>query len=498
MPDEFNALINNNTWNLVPFDNTKNVVGSKWIYKTKFHYDGSIERHKARLVTQGFNQQAGVDFSETFSPVVKPTTVHIVLTLAISFGWVIRQLDVKNAFLHGHLTEEVYMRQPRSFVHPHFPHHICRLRKAIYGLKQAPCAWFHRFSSFLLTHNFVCSKSDNSLFICRQGHSIIYLLLYVDDIIITGNSPSLISSFINSIASHFAMKDLGDLHFFLGVQAIRNSKGLFLSQQKYVSDSLLHFHLHTLKPVRTPLATRTSLSLTDGELLSDATEYRSMVGALQCLTLTRPDITYAVHLVSQFMHAPRTTHMFAVKRIFRYLQGTLDHGLWLQTSARPVCILAYSDADWAGCPDSSRSTTGFAVFLGPNLVSWKSKKQLTVSKSYTEAEYRAIAYTVQDTLHIRSILFVLSFPIRDPVQLLCDNISVSYLTANPVQHARSKHIQIDYHFVRKRVAHGDLVVKYIPTHLELADIFTKSLSSQQFHFLKDNPHVVSPAHLEGM
>ncbi|CAH9146417.1 unnamed protein product [Cuscuta epithymum] len=498
MADEFNALISNNTWDLVPFDSSKNVVGSKWIYKTKFHSDGSIERHKARLVAQGYNQQAGVDFSETFSPVVKPTTVRIVLTLAISFGWVMRQLDVKNAFLHGHLTEEVYMRQPQGFIHPQFPHHVCRLRKAIYGLKQAPRAWFHRFSSFLLTHNFVCSKSDNSLFIYRHGQSVMYLLLYVDDIIITGNSPSLVSSFITCIASHFAMKDLGDLHYFLGVQAVRNSKGVFLSQQKYVSDLLLRFHLHTLKSVRTPVATRTSLSLTDGELLADATEYRSMVGALQYLTLTRPDITYAVHLVSQFMHAPRTTHMLAVKRIFRYLQGTLDHGLWLQKSVRSLCLVAYSDADWAGCPDTSRSTTGFAIFLGPNLVSWKSKKQPTVSKSSTEAEYRAIAYTVQDTLHIRSVLFELGYPIRDPVQLFCDNISASYLTANPVQHARSKHIQIDYHFVRERVAHGDLFVKYVPTHLQLADIFTKALSSQQFNFLKDNLRVVSPAQLEGV
>ncbi|CAH9051136.1 unnamed protein product [Cuscuta europaea] len=374
MADEFNALINNNTWDLVPFDNSKNIVGCKWIYKTKYHSDGSLERHKARLVAQGFNQQAGIDFSETFSPVVKPTTVRIVLTLVISFGWGIRQFDVKNAFLHGNLTEEVYMRQPRGFIHPHFPNHICRLCKAIYGLKQAPRAWFHRFSSFLLQHNFSCSKSDNSLFIYRQNNTIIYLLLYVDDIIITGNSEFSVTQFISIISKHFAMKDLGNLHYFLGVEAIRSAKGLFLSQHKYVTDLLARFHLHTVKPVRTPLASRTTLSISDGELLSDSTEYRSMVGALQYLTLTRPDITYAVHLVSQFMHAPRTTHIFAVKRIFRYLQRTRDHGLWLQQSNLPTCIVAYSDADWAGCPDSSRSTTGFAVFLGPNLVSWKAKK----------------------------------------------------------------------------------------------------------------------------
>ncbi|CAH9088823.1 unnamed protein product [Cuscuta epithymum] len=228
------------------------------------------------------------------------------------------------------------------------------------------------------------------------------------------------------VAQHFAMKDLGDLHYFLGVQAVRSSK------------------------------------------------------------------------VSQFMHAPRTTHLFAVKRIFRYLHGTLDHGLWLQPTSQATCVIAYSDVDWAGCPDTSRSTTGFDVFLGSNLVSWKSKKQPTVSKSSTEAEYRAVAYTVQDTLHIRSVLFELGFPVTTLVQLFCDNISASYLTANPVQHARSKHIQIDYHFVWERVAHGDLVLKYITTQLQLADIFTKSLSSRQFQFLKDNSRVVSPAQFEGV
>lgn len=498
MADEFNALINNRTWDLVPFDNSKNIVGCKWIYKTKFHSDGSVERHKARLVAQGFNQQAGIDFSETFSPVIKPTTVRVVLTLAVSFGWVIPQLDVKNAFLHGHLTKEVYMRQPRGFIHPQFPNHICHLRKAIYGLKQAPRAWFHRFSSFLLQQGFCCSKSDNSLFIYRHNTSIIYLLLYVDDIIITGNSTSTITKFISIISNHFAMKDLGDLHYFLGIESLQSHKGLFLSHTKYITDLLHRFHLHTVKPIRTQLASRATLSLSDGELLSDSTEYRSMVGALQYLTLTRPDITYAVHLVSQFMHAPRTTHLFSVKRIFRYLQGTRDHGLWLQPSAKPICVLAYSDADWAGCPDSSRSTTGFAVFLGPNLISWKAKKQPTVSKSSTEAEYRAIAYTVQDNLHIRSVLVELGFPITEPVHLLCDNISASYLTANPIQHVRSKHIHIDYHFVRERVAHGDLLVKHIPTHLQLADIFTKRLPNQCFHFLKDNLHVVSPAQLDGV
>ncbi|CAH9117808.1 unnamed protein product [Cuscuta europaea] len=310
------------------------------------------------------------------------------------------------------------------------------------------------------------------------------------------SSSSFVMSVIHTLSLQFAMKDLGDVHYFLGIQAKRTPNGLFLSQAKYISDLLHRFHLHTVKPVRIPLPSRTTLSLTDGELLSDATKYRSMVGALQYLIITRPDTTYVVHLVSQFMHAPRTTHLLAVKRISRYLQGTSAHGLWLKSDKNISVIMAYSDADWAGCPDISRSTTGYVVFLGSNLISWRSKKQPTVSKSSIEAEYRAIAYTVQDTLFIRSLLADMGIYISTPVQLHCDNVSASYLAVNPIQHDRSKHIKIDYHFVRERVAHGDLVVKYIPTQLQLADIFTKNLSSQRFEFLRSNLRVVSPAQIE--
>ncbi|XP_021837772.2 uncharacterized mitochondrial protein AtMg00810-like [Spinacia oleracea] len=339
---------------------------------------------------------------------------------------------------------------------------------------------------------FFCCQSDNSMFIFRCDKFIVYLLLYVDDIIVTGNSTPLITKFISLLPAEFAMKDLG------GVQAIRTSKGLFLCQKKYVHDLLLKFHLHTAKPVRTPLPSRTTLSITDGDLSSDPTEYRSMVGALQYLIMTRPGITYAVHLVFQFMHAPRTSHMLVVKRIYRYLQGTVDYGLCLRPGPDMSIMIAYSDADWAGCPDSCRSTTGYAIFLGGNLIFWRSKKQPTVSKSSTEAKYRVVAYTVQDTLWIRSLLAELRIVIRAPVKLFCDNVSASYLAVNPVQHDRSKHIKIDYHFVRERVAHGDLVVRYVPDELQIVDIFTKGLSDQRFVFLRSNLHVVPPAQIEGV
>ncbi|XP_020271922.1 uncharacterized protein LOC109847086 [Asparagus officinalis] len=288
------------------------------------------------------------------------------------------------------------------------------------------------------------------------------------------------------------MNDLGDVHYFLGVQVTHTPDILIFSQHKYVQNLLRKFHLHTLIPLCTPIAAKTKLSLNDGELLADPSVYRSMIGALKYLTITRPDIAFVVHVVFQFIHAPCTTHLLAVERVYRYLQGTSDHGLSLRKAIGSTRAIANSDADWADCLDSSRSTSGYAVFFGPNLISWHSKMQPTVLRSSTEAEYRALAYTVAETLWLRRLLVELGIVLRHPVTLFGDNISATYITANLVLHDRSKHINVDYHFVRERVAHGDLVVRYVPTQLQLADIFTKGLSSQRFLCLRNNLSISTP------
>uniref|UniRef100_A0A3Q7IW23 Reverse transcriptase Ty1/copia-type domain-containing protein n=1 Tax=Solanum lycopersicum TaxID=4081 RepID=A0A3Q7IW23_SOLLC len=258
------------------------------------------------------------------------------------------------------------------------------------------------------------------------------------------------------------MKDLGNLNYFLGVHVVRTLRGLHLSQQKYIVDLLLKFHMHTCKPVRTPIASHTCIALEDGTLLSVPIEYRNMVGALQYLTMTLHDIAYEVNIVPQFMHAPRTTHLHYVKRIFRYLQGTPTHGLFLR---------------WAGFPDTRRSMTVYAVFLGSNLISWRAKKQPTISKSSTEAEYRAIAYIVAETTWIH--------------HLLSEYGIYLHVCRNPAFHDRFKHIEVDFHYVRDKVSQGDLLVKYVPTRLQVADIFTKGLSFSQFSFLHDNLSVTT-------
>ncbi|KAJ0455459.1 putative RNA-directed DNA polymerase [Helianthus annuus] len=265
-----------------------------WLYRHKFKPDGTLDRYKARLVVNGKSQTVGIDCMETFSPVVKPTTIRTVLTLALSKGWPIHQMDVKNAFLHGTLNETVFMHQPPGFVDPCKPSHVCRLTKSLYGLKQAPRAWFHRFSSFILAHGFKGSTRDNSLFVYRHGDHTAYLLLYVDDIVLTASSSDFLTKIIKLLSGEFAMTDMGDLHYFLGISVTRDVNGMFLSQSQYTQDILHRANMSECKPCATPVDTSSKLSATDGTLLPDGTLYRSLAGALQYLTFTRPDISYAV------------------------------------------------------------------------------------------------------------------------------------------------------------------------------------------------------------
>lgn len=492
MLDEYNALMQNDTWSLVPCPAGVNVVTGKWIYRHKLHPDGSLARYKARWVLRGFTQREGVDYDETFSPVVKPATIRVVLSLATSKDWPMHQLDVKNAFLHGHLQETVYCQQPSGFVDSTKPSHVCRLHKSLYGLKQAPRTWFHRFTTFLHTIGFVASKCDSSLFTLHHGTSIAYLLLYVDDIILTANTPSLLNSIITSLKSEFSMSDLGDIHHFLGINVHRNKAGLFLSQQQYALEILDRARMLNCNPISTPIDTRSKLSSTAGQPYADPSHYRSLAGALQYLTLTRPDLSYAVQQVCLFMHAPHDGHFQLLKRILRYVRGTTHLGLQLYRSSTHD-LTAYSDADWAGCPDTRKSTSGFCVFLGDNIVSWSSKRQHTVSRSSAEAEYRAVANCVAESTWLRQLLTELRLPPSRATVVYCDNVSAMYLSSNPVQHQRTKHVEIDLHFVRDRVNLGEARVLHVPTTSQFADIFTKGLPSAVFTEFRSSLNVKSHA-----
>ncbi|GKV24033.1 hypothetical protein SLEP1_g33694 [Rubroshorea leprosula] len=373
MNEEYVALLHNKTWVLVPPPCGANIVGSKW---------------------------PGIDYDETFSPVVKSVTICTVLALALSKSWPIHQLDVKNAFLNGSLSEPVYMSQPPGFVDPQYPNHVCFLQRALYGLKQALRAWFQRFAAFLYSCGFIQAYSDCSMFLYHSNGMLAILLLYVDDIILTASTQPLLDHIIALLEKEFLMTDLGVLNYFLGITARFNSDGIFLCQTKYVADLLDCTGMSDCKAVSTPMTPKQKLVASDSPPCSDSTQYRSIVGALQYLTFTRPDIAFAVQQVRQYMHAPIENHFQAVKRILCYLQGTLHYGLQLFKDFSPSLHI-YADADWVGCLDSRRFTSGYCLFFGRSLVSWSSKKQPIVARSSAEAEYRAMANAVAEVVWVR-------------------------------------------------------------------------------------------------
>ncbi|KAK9048876.1 hypothetical protein SSX86_032155 [Deinandra increscens subsp. villosa] len=482
MQAEFDALQNNNTWTLVPSLTAPNLVGCKWVFRTKYKPDGTVDRLKARLVAKGFNQRPGIDYVETFSPVLKPATLRTLLSLAVSNSWPLRQLDVNNAFLQGTLNEDVFMAQPPGFINPSFPNHVCKLNKAIYGLKQASRAWYEELKTYLLSQGFISTISDSSLFIHTTGPSPLYVLVYVDDIIITGPSHNLIDHFIHSLSVKFSLKDLGSLSYFLGIEVIPHPLGLLLSQTKYIQDIINRAKMSNCKASSTPIICSEPLTLQGGTPHSSPTDYRTLVGALQYLSLTRPDIAFTVNRLSQFMHAPSSIHWQALKRLLRYLQGTSHHGFLIRKES-PLYLHAFTDADWAGDKDNYRSTTGYIVYLGSNPISWSSKRQSTLARSSTEAEFRAVASTTTEVQWLSNLLTELGFKSVTTPTIYCDNLSATTYSANPVFHSRMKHLALDFHFVREKVRDGSLRVNHISGDDQLADVLTKPLLRPRFNYL---------------
>ena len=485
------------TWSLVPLPPGRQAIGSKWVFRVKKNPDGSIQKYKARLVAKGFHQREGFDFSETFSPVVKPATIRLMLTVALSKEWQIRQCDFNNAFLNGDLDEEVFMLQPEGFISSDASL-VCKLKKALYGLKQAPRAWFDKLRTTLQQFGFTNTHSDTSLFCLFSSDSVIYVLVYVDDILITGNNSAEISQLISNLHSKFALKDMGPLHYFLGIEATYSSAGtIHLNQSKYITDLLTKAGMDAAKSMPTPMISSHKLTASGGTTFANPSLYRSVVGGLQYATITRPDITYAVNRVCQFMQQPLESHWKAVKRILRYLSGTVSHGLTFHKNS-DLRLLAFCDADWGSDLDDRKSTTGFCVYLGSNLISWSSKKQNVVSRSSTEAEFRSLASVMTELAWLQSLMLELHLPIAMPT-VFCDNQGAVQLAANPVLHNRTKHFELDLFFVRDLVIQKKVSVQHIPSEDQIADTFTKPISSVQFHIFKDKlrVHPNAPLSLRG-
>ena len=483
MVDEMAALHSNGTWDLVVLPSGKSTVGCRWVYAVKVGPDGQVDRLKARLVAKGYTQVYGSDYGDTFSPVAKIASVRLLLSMAAMCSWPLYQLDIKNAFLHGDLAEEVYMEQPPGFVAQGESGLVCRLRRSLYGLKQSPRAWFSRFSSVVQEFGMLRSTADHSVFYHHNSlGQCIYLVVYVDDIVITGSDQDGIQKLKQHLFTHFQTKDLGKLKYFLGIEIAQSSSGVVLSQRKYALDILEETGMLDCKPVDTPMDPNVKLVPGQGEPLGDPGRYRRLVGKLNYLTITRPDISFPVSVVSQFLQSPCDSHWDAVIRILRYIKSTPGQGVLYENRGHTQ-VVGYTDADWAGSPTDRRSTSGYCVFIGGNLISWKSKKQDVVARSSAEAEYRAMALATCELIWLRHLLRELRFGKDEQMKLICDNQAALHIASNPVFHERTKHIEVDCHFIREKIASGCVATSFVNSNDQLADIFTKSLRGPRIKYI---------------
>nr|ABF97883.1 retrotransposon protein, putative, unclassified [Oryza sativa Japonica Group] len=488
MHEELNNFARNKVWTLVERPRDHNVIGTKWVFRNKQDENGLVVRNKARLVAQGFTQVEGLDFGETFAPVTRLEAIRIFLAFASCFDIKLFQMDVKSAFLNGEIAELVFVEQPPGFEDPKYPNHVYKLSKAFYGLKQAPRAWYERLKDFLLSKDFKIGKVDTTLFTKIIGDDFFVCQIYVDDIIFGSTNEVFCKEFGDMMSREFEMSMIGELSFFLGLQIKQLKDGTFVSQTKYIKDLLKRFGLEDAKPTKTPMATNRHLDLDEGGKPVDLKLYCSMIGSLLYLTASRPDIMFSVYMCARFQATPKECHLVAVKRIPRYLKHSSTIGLWYPKCAK-FKLVGYFDSDYAGCKVDRKSTSDSCQMLGRSLVSWSSKKQNSVALSTAEAEYVSAGSCCAQLLWMKQTLldYGISFT-KTP--LLCDNDSAIKIANNPVQHSRTKHIDIRHHFLRDHVDKCDIVISHIRTENQLADIFTKPLDETRFCKLRNELNVI--------
>ncbi|GAA0166120.1 transmembrane signal receptor [Lithospermum erythrorhizon] len=435
MNEEIKSIEKNDTWELTSLPSHKSAIGVKWVFKTKTNLDGSINKHKARLVAKGYKQKEGEDFNEVFAPVSRLDTVRLIISLAAQNGWKLLQMDIKSSFLNGVLQDEIYLEQPPSFVKKGEEEKVYKLRKALYGLKQSPRAWYDRINDFFLKCGFKRCPFEHTLYMKKNPKGgIMIVSVYVDDFIFTGDDEEMLSDFKSAMMNEFEMTDLGELHHFLGINVQKSKEGIFISQEKYAAELLEKFNMKNSNPVSTPCVTCLKLSKNGEGKLVDQTLFRSLVRNLMYLTATRPDIMYAVSLISRFMEKPYSSHWEAAKRILRYIKGTIDYGIFYKTRV-PVQLVGYTDSDFGGSIDDSRSTSGYAFSLGSGIY-------LGVQRS-------------------------------NP----CSTISVS---KDPVLHGKTKHIRLRFHFLSELVSEGEINLEYCRSEEQVANIFAKPLGGPTF------------------
>ena len=481
MQAEVESLENNDTWTFVDRQKDKNVLPGKWVYRVKYGADGQVDKYKTRYVAKGYAQVEGIDFFETYAPTCKPETFRTLLAVAAQKDLHLGQMDVKSAYLHSAIEEEIYLEQPQGFVKrgQNGETLVCKLNKSIYGLKQAAKNWYEALANLLISSGFHRSRNDYCLFVRKDADGIFsYVLVWVDDIIVAGASNEIIDEIQSLLEKNFKMDDRGELHWFLGMRILRSEDGITVDQEKYIANVLKQFNMSDSKPKVTPAEVNLKLVKDDGEhQLVNTKHYRSLVGSLLYIgKQTRPDILNVVNQLSRVFEKPNTTHWQAAKHVLRYLKGTINLRLTFAKNSS-MKLVGNADADWSGDLDDRKSTTGYYFKFQGNgaAISWEVKKQATVALSSTEAEYQAMAAAVQEAIYLRALMKDFGYPMKEPTYIGEDNQSCIKMCHNPVMHKRSKHIDTKLHFMSERVENGEVGIHYIPTEDMTADILTKSL-----------------------
>ena len=521
-------------YTLVDLPPGRSAISSRWTFKAKTNENGEVVRHKARLVAKGFSQQPGIDYEETYAPVARLNSMRLLFAIAAKENLEVFQMDVETAFLYGKIDKEIYMKQPEGFIDKQHPNRVWRLLRSLYGLKQASMIWNAELHSYFLELGFVTNEADKCIYLLRDAHTEpaittsnsliirpqqrIYTGIHVDDIITVATRADY-KIFVARMEKRFKIKDLGLAKWILGIGIMRNSSGIFLSQSAYLQQTLELFGMQNCKPTGTPtsrgdnvLALPSSISEPEGggaasvassaeyrpsssvrgattATMDDPTLYRSAVGRLMyAMVATRPDLAFAVSLATRYMSNPTNQNWELVKRIFRYIKGTLNYGIRFPTN-NDSNLMAYSDADWAGDINDRKSTTGYITFLHGGPISWSSRKQPTVALSSTEAEYMSLSETSKEIAFIHKLVTGLAYPLQMPFTIYEDNESTRMLTVHDVHHNRTKHIDIRHHYIRDLVEKGMEVI-YIPTAEQIADILTKPLPRPTFEYLRELMRVV--------
>jgi transposase InsO family protein len=471
MNEELKSIIENDTWELTELPKGRKAIGSKWIFKNKVDENGIIIRRKARLVAQGYSQKSGVDYDEVFAPVARSTTLRMLLSISGERNYSVQHYDVTTAFLNGELEEELYLKQPPGFNNGH---KVYKLKKSLYGLKQAARVWNKTLNDALTTNGCKQNETDKCLYVKRENERVMYVLIHVDDILVASNDKNLVERTMKKIGECFEIKNLGEAKHYLGLSIERKNGNFMISQQQYIDEIVKEANLTEAKLSKFPLDT--GYYKQEGNLLTSNSEYRKLIGMLLYLTInTRPDIAASVSILSKRVEQPRDIDMNEVKRVIRYLKGTRDFKLKLNCAHQGGELHAYSDSDWAEDRIDRKSNTGYCCGINGGTISWCSRKQSVTALSSCEAEYIALTETCKEVVWLIQVARGLDVNITTPIIIHTDSQSCMAMIQNEKFSGRTKHIDVRYNYIRDQVRDGQIKLKYVPTEFNTADLMTKPL-----------------------